>query len=199
VAVSQAVGDALVAEGVSAHRLAVVPNGVSLERLRVEATLPNAEIPAERPLVAAVGRLAPVKGMEELIRAAVLVPQATFAILGEGRLKSSLQELASALQVSKRVRFLGKSVRPASLMSLADVVAVPSRSEGFGLVAAEAAALGRPVVAARVGGLSEIVEDGVTGLLVSPGNVEELAAAPSRASQRSDTRTRDGGARARAV
>jgi glycosyltransferase involved in cell wall biosynthesis len=177
IAVSHNVRKALVGEGVPAERIAVVLNGVDTERLRHEATLGSEGIPTERPLVAAVGRLAPVKGMEELIRAAALVPEAAFAILGQGPLDSCLRKLASSVGVADRVRFLGQKVNVAALMATADVVAVPSLSEGFGLVAAEAATLGRPVVATRVGGLAEIVEDGFTGRLVPPGNPKELAAA----------------------
>src|SRR5205807_10229309 len=86
---------------------------------------------------------------------------------------------AEGTGLRERVRFLGAipQERLGDYYALADVCVVPSRTESFGLVALEAQALGTPVVAAAVGGLREIVEDGVTGLLVEGRDPEDYAAA----------------------
>ena len=181
IAVSAAVADALVAGGAPASRVHVVPNGIDLDALHAAAQVPlGRAVPEGRPLVACVARLEPVKGVEHLVRAVPLVPGATFAILGEGSAEGYLRELSVALSVSNRVVFLGGHESAASLLAASDVVVVPSLSEGFGLVAAEAMALARPVVATRVGGLPEVVADQVSGIIVAPADPPALAAAIRR-------------------
>ncbi|MGZ4461983.1 MAG: glycosyltransferase family 4 protein [Gaiellaceae bacterium] len=138
--------------------------------------------PAGRaPRILCVGRLVPIKGHEVLLRAFAQLrrelPEAELALAGEGSLEPSLRALASDLGVADGVTFLGRvsPVQPALESAL--LVAVPSLGEGFGMVALEAQERARAVVASSVGGLPEIVEDGVTGILVPPGDSEALAAA----------------------
>ncbi len=133
-------------------------------------------LPADRPVVLFVGRIQPLKAPDLAVRALaelgrddallVIVGGASGAD-GNGELQR-LRELASALGLDDRVQFVPP--RPHHILSsyyrAADVVIVPSRSESFGLVALEAAACGVPVVASAVGGLLNIVHDGVTGVLV---------------------------------
>lgn len=176
VAVSSAVREGLVARGVDARRVSVILNGVDFEALgAVEpASTPGL---SEELVVAVVARLTPVKGVEYLVRAVPSVPGATFVIVGTGRQEPRLREVAVAGGAGERIRFLGAVESAAAVLARADVVVMPSLSEAFGLVAAEAMALGKPVVASWVGGLGEVVEDGVTGVLVAPGRPDELAAA----------------------
>jgi glycosyltransferase involved in cell wall biosynthesis len=134
-------------------------------------------VPSRRPLVACAARLEPVKGVEFLLRAATSVPDAAFAIAGDGSQAGYLRELAFALGIDGRVAFLGMVMPVAPLLAAADVVVLPSLSEGMPIAALEAMALGTPVIASRVGGLPEIVSDGVCGLLVPPGEPNALAAA----------------------
>ncbi len=89
------------------------------------------------------------------------------------------KDLARDLDVYNRVKWLGTRSDVPLLMSACDIYVQPSRSEAFGLTGAEAMAAARPVVSANVGGVPEVVEDGVTGILVDPGNVEALAEAIS--------------------
>lgn len=129
--------------------------------------------PADGPVLA-VGRLVPEKGFDVLIRAAAKA-SVSVVIIGDGGQEPVLRALAD--EVGADVTFAGP-VAPDELgphYRSARLIAVPSHREGFGLVAAEALASGRAVVASAVGGLAQVVADGVTGRLVPAGDVEALA------------------------
>ena len=100
-------------------------------------------------------------------------------IAGDGPDKRELEAIAAKAGVSDRVRFVGATARGdiATLLSAASIMVVPSRTEPFGLVAAEGQMLGRPIVASNTGGLPEVIQDGVTGVLVPTENPAALAAA----------------------
>ena len=131
-------------------------------------------LPDDRPIVLFVGRIQPLKGPDVAVAAMAHVPDALLVIVGgasglDGAAElARVEQLVDELDLADRVRFVAP--RPHHILSsyyrAADVVVVPSRSESFGLVALEAAACGIPVVASAVGGLLNIVHDGVTGLLV---------------------------------
>jgi glycosyltransferase involved in cell wall biosynthesis len=126
--------------------------------------------------VLAVGRLVPEKGFDVLIRS-VAATGDPLVIVGDGDIRPALQSLTTSTNAD--VTFAG-SVDPAELArdyAAARLVAVPSRREGFGMVAAEALASGRAVVGTRVGGLPDLVTDGVTGTLVAPDDVAALVVA----------------------
>jgi len=182
VAVSDTVRDALIARGVPATDVVVVRNGVDVAELRGAAAAPPPPgTPREPPLVGVVARLEPVKGVESFVRAVAELasehPEARFVVGGSGSQERALRDLAAELGVQDRITWLG-IVRPAApLLATFDVVVVPSRSEGSGIVALEAMALARPVVATVVGGLPEVVVDGETGLLVAPRDHVALARA----------------------
>jgi glycosyltransferase involved in cell wall biosynthesis len=133
------------------------------------------------PVVLCIGRLIPIKGHIVLLRALALavreVPELELRIAGRGPLEPALRALVHELGISGSVRFLGQvtPIQPAIEDALG--VVVPSLGEGFGMVALEAMERERPVVAAAIGGLSEIVVDGETGFLVEPADAETLAAA----------------------
>ncbi len=128
-----------------------------------------------------VGRLVPVKGHDTLLRAFAVarreLPGLTLDIAGDGPLRGELETLAGGLSLGGAVRFLGRVETVATEMANAAAVVVPSLGEGFGMAALEAAERGRPVIASAVGGLPEIVDDGRTGVLVRPGDVQALAGA----------------------
>jgi hypothetical protein len=123
----------------------------------------------------------PWKGADVLLRAFDMithdVPDARLVIVGEGPDRARLVTLSKELDLEDRVVFVGKQRDVAPYFALADVVAIPSLYEPFGIVAAEAMAAGRPVVASRVGGLRDTIEDGVCGRLVPPREPEALAQA----------------------
>jgi len=126
------------------------------------------------------GRLHPSKGQDVLLRAIARIAGAAPAIevvlAGGGTERDRLERLARELGVAEKVRFAGALERHRLLaeMGQAAVCVAPSRSEAFGLVNIEAMAMGTPVVASRVGGIPEIVRDGVDGFLFEPGNDLEL-------------------------
>ena len=145
------------ARELGAREVCVVPSPV-----RVPETVAE---PDEPPHVLYVGRLSPEKGIEEFLAATDGLPR---VVVGAG-----------PVEVPEAVGF----VPPGDLGAFferAAVVCVPSRREGYGMVAREAMAHGRPVVATRVGGLADAVDDGVTGLLVPAGDVAGLRAAIER-------------------
>ncbi|MGF1536938.1 MAG: glycosyltransferase [Elainellaceae cyanobacterium] len=150
-----------------------IPNGVPDRS-------PHAVPPAKTltgPLrVASVGRLDPMKGHDLLLRAIAQIPDAKLTILGEGGWRSHLEQMAQDLGVAARVSMPGW-VDPQDFLPQVDVVAQPSRSEGFPLAIVEAMLAARPVVATRVGSVAEAVRHGETGLLVEKDDVVGLVAA----------------------
>ncbi|MDX6448541.1 MAG: hypothetical protein QOD08_1004 [Gaiellaceae bacterium] len=148
----------------------VVTLGIDVERFASgRAVLPKQE---GRPLVGNVARLAAQKDHRTLLGAAALVPEADFAIAGEGELRAELERAAGP-----NVRLLGGRADVPDVLASLDVFAFPSLYEGLCLAVIEAQAAGVPVVATAVGGIKETVVDGETGLLVPPRDPEALAAA----------------------
>ena len=139
------------------------------------------DLPAETPVLAAVCRLVPQKGVDLAIEALVRIrerhPAAHLVVLGGGPLRAELTELAAARGVADAVSFPGRVGDVAWWLRRAAVVIHPARWEGFGLALLEAMLCERPVVATQVSSIPEIVLDGETGLLVPPGDSARLAEA----------------------
>jgi glycosyltransferase involved in cell wall biosynthesis len=142
---------------------------------------PNGEpVPyaADVPRLLCVGRLIPIKGHIVLLRAFAearrQLPNLELEIAGRGPLEPALKALVRELGITDSVRFLGQVSPIQAAIERAAVVVVPSMGEGFGMAALEAMERSRPVIAADVGGLGELVRDGETGLLVPAGEAEPL-------------------------
>jgi glycosyltransferase involved in cell wall biosynthesis len=151
-----------------------------------------------------VGRLIPIKGHVVLLRAFRRVldecPEARLDIAGRGALEHGLKDLARELGLSEAVRFLGHVTPIQRAIEQSFAVVVPSLGEGFGMVALEAMERARPVIAASIGGLEDLVRDGETGLLVPAGEAEPLADAMlALASDPARAAALGRGARARAL
>jgi glycogen(starch) synthase len=137
----------------------------------------------QRRRILAVGRVVDQKGFDVLLRALPAVldrePSTELVLVGDGPARAELEALAVELGLGDAVRFHGAARHEdvAGLLASASVVAIPSRHEGMPLIALEAAAAGRAVVATPVQGLADVVVDGVTGLLVPPEDPARLAAA----------------------
>jgi colanic acid/amylovoran biosynthesis glycosyltransferase len=146
--------------------------------------------------VLCVGRLVAGKGQALLIEALAQLPELDVTFVGEGPERAQLERLAHALGVRERVRFAGAIGQDAlpGLYERADLFCLPTLAEGLGVVLLEAMAAGLPVVSTRVMGVPEVVDDGVTGLLVAPGRADTLAAALARLAGDPDLRARMGDA-----
>lgn len=178
-----------VAETIPGGKTTTIYNGIDLDVFHPDVAPLDKEkdlgLPADSHVIGTVGHLAPIKGLDVLIGAAgaisAQVPNAHFLIVGDAiyethrRYQRQLRELVRKNGLEDRVHFLGFSEDVPRLLATFDLLVLPSRSEGFGRVVAEALAVGCPVVAAAVGGVGEVVHDGIHGLLVPPGDGEALA------------------------
>ena len=173
------------AQGLRRHRWApeveVFTPGINFGQLRVDA---GAGAPVQLigdPVICCVARQEPAKGVDVLLRAFVVVlrdlPGAGLTLVGPGPQLETYRELAGRLGIADRVRFTDLLKNAAPYLAGADVVVLPSRREGLPVVALEALALERPLVATRVGGTPTVVVDGETGWLVPAEDEPSLAAA----------------------
>lgn len=132
-------------------------------------------------LIGSVGQLHPSKGYDTLLKSMPQVikefPSVKLIIIGDGIQKEYLERLCSDLGISQQVTFLGRktSAEVSGFLKNIDLFVLASNWEGFGLALIEAMSAGKPVVAAKVGGIPEIVEDGECGFLVPPGDPQTLA------------------------
>ncbi|RBY81569.1 glycosyltransferase family 4 protein [Blastococcus sp. TF02A-26] len=172
--------------GVPPESIVTVPNGVApltgrMSRKEARRVL---GLGPDQPVALTIGRLTQMKGQWHLIDALppliARFPGLAVVLLGDGPLRESLQSRAAALGVSRHVVFAGHRPDARRLLAAADVFVLPSRHEGMPLAALEAMEARLPVVATRVIGTAEVVDDGVTGALVRPGNPSALGAALGR-------------------
>jgi D-inositol-3-phosphate glycosyltransferase len=170
-------------------RIDVVHPGVDLDVFRPgdrAAARAALGLPLDEDVVAFVGRIQPLKAPDIVLRSAAKLPGVRIVVAGgpsgSGLAPDGLVRLADELGITDRVTFLPPQSRAdlATLFRAANLVAVPSYSESFGLVAVEAQACGTPVVAAAVGGLPVAVRDGISGALVSGHDVGDWADALDR-------------------
>jgi glycosyltransferase involved in cell wall biosynthesis len=161
-------------QGVSSRKLCVVWNGIDTTRFQANRTS------LDGPVVA-VARLSPEKDVETLLRAIALAARGRLTfhleVAGDGPCMPILRRLTTELGLNDRVQLLGQVREIPRLLARAGIFVLPSRTEGVSLTLLEAMASGLPVVTTRVGGNPEVVEEGVTGLLVSPGDPAALAEA----------------------
>jgi len=158
----------------------VIPNFLDSDRFRPGRegeTRPHFVCPEER-LLLHLSNFRPVKRVTDVIRIFSRVRQeipAKLLMVGDGVERSTAQHLVRELNIEKDVLFLSRQEDIPGLMKIADLFLLPSELESFGLAALEAMSCGVPVIASRVGGLPEVVVDGVCGLLYPVGDVEGMA------------------------
>jgi glycosyltransferase involved in cell wall biosynthesis len=161
-----------------ARKISVIHNGISLAPFRraVDPDLRAALAgPSKRPLILAVARLAEQKGQRFLIAALRALPNAIVVLAGDGPDRAQLEQQAHALGLQDQVIFLGQRADVPELLACCDVAVLPSLYEGLPLAVLEAMAAGKPIVATRVGGTSEAIQEDETGLLVPPADPGALA------------------------
>ena len=188
VAASEAIRQMLVGDGVAAERTVTVHEGIDVEHVASTPAVNVHEafwLPHGAPVVGNVAALVPHKGQRYFIEAAHLVvqqvPDARFIILGEGELREHLQHLVHEHLLEKHVLLPGFRTDVIGCIKGFDLFVMSSVTEGLGTSLLDAMACARPIVATRAGGIPEIVEDEVNGLLVPPRDHTALAQAIVRA------------------
>jgi glycosyltransferase involved in cell wall biosynthesis len=201
IAASEAIRQMLVADGIPAERTTTVHEGIDLEHVLAAPRVNVHEafwLPHDAPVVGNVAALVPHKGQRHLIDAAHLVvqsiPDARFVILGEGELRESLERQVKEHHLEKHVLLPGFRTDVIGCIKGFDVFAMSSVTEGLGTSLLDAMGCERPVVATRVGGIPEVVDEDATGLLVPPRDHRAMAAAIVALLQDQERRRRMGAA-----
>jgi glycosyltransferase involved in cell wall biosynthesis len=201
IAASEAIRKMLVADGVEAARTVTVHEGIDVDHVLAAPPVNVHEafwLPHHAPIVGNVAALVPHKGQRYLVDAAHLVvqqvPDARFVILGEGELREHLEKQVREHRLEKHVLLPGFRTDVLGCIKGFDLFAMSSVTEGLGTSLLDAMACSRAIVATSAGGIPEIVEDGVTGLLVPPRDHTALADAIVRALKDEEGRRRMGDA-----
>ena len=185
IAVSESVGNLFKILGRKSKKVCTIYNGIDLNKFDYETRSLSKEelnLSDDHVVIGVIGMFDRIKGHEYLFKA---VEKLVFEgrtdiiclVVGEGRMRNELEEFVSSRNLGRNIRFLGYRNDIPELLKVMDVVVVPSLQESFGMVPVEAMAMKIPVIATRVGGLVEVIEDGKTGILVPPGDVGSLCMA----------------------
>lgn len=193
IAVSESTKRSLVEQGIPSDRIEVVFNGVDPEKIQSvlsrEEVFHRFGISSDKRLVGMVGRLCPAKGQDDFLKAVKQVfqqvPNVVWMIVGkdiefQGFYEKKLRDLAKTLELNGNGVFAGHQDDPLSIINAMEFLVVPSQVEGLPLVILEAMAIGKAVIATRVGGVGELVEDEKTGILLPAGRPELLAEAMAK-------------------
>jgi glycosyltransferase involved in cell wall biosynthesis len=186
IAVSESVKDSSVKKRrIREDKIDVIHNGIPLkefcipEKVRVQIERERLGVRPDFKVIGTVAKLREEKGVEYIIRAVVkifdLIPKTVLLIAGDGHLRGELENLTRQLGIEDRVIFAGFCQDIPAILSIVDIVAVPSLTEGSPLALMEAMAMEKPIVATNVGGIREIMRNGETGLLVPSKDPEALA------------------------
>ncbi|MHB8384242.1 MAG: glycosyltransferase family 4 protein [Candidatus Binataceae bacterium] len=191
-AISHGVADSLVLAGVAAERITIIPSGVDCAHFRPADPAERAAaraglgIAPGAVVLGTVGMLEARKGHRHLLEALAHIVRGGEAaeliclIAGDGSLRADLQRDTEMLGIARQVCFLGRVDDVRTVLAATDIFVFPSLREGLGVAILEAAASGLAIVASDTGGIGDVIEDGVTGILVKPGDSAELARAIGR-------------------
>jgi glycosyltransferase involved in cell wall biosynthesis len=161
--------------GVPKNKIHLIANGIDLNRF----VMTTKTVTNDAPLIGIIARLSDVKGIDILIKAMPLIlkeiPSANLMIAGRGPEEGNLKQLTRGLSLTDHVHFKNTVNQSQDLLPTFDVFVMPSLMEGLGLSVMEAQACGIPVVASRVGGLVDLIEDGQSGYLVAANDPAALA------------------------
>ena len=167
----------------SIEKYIIVHSGVILKNLLdmsfdTEAVKKRYGIPQDCNVIGVIGRLVPIKGHKYLISAIKRIikefDNTVFVFVGDGYLESKLERQAESIGVRKNIIFTGWRSDVAEILDIFDVLVLPSLNEGMGKVLVEGMALGKPIVASRVGGIIDLVKNGENGILVPPRDPDAL-------------------------
>jgi len=194
VAISRQVADALIESGVEPEKITVIPNGIDADAFAAAAVeyygdgagkMPTRDLDYRPMVFCAARNMDESKGIDVLVDAAVLIlhrnpdsptyRRPNFCIAGSGPEKSVISDFVHAEALTGRIRLIGYAPLIAPWYKACDVTVMPSRAEAAAVVALEAMALGKPVIASNLPSIAEVVIDGETGILIEPDNPELLA------------------------
>jgi len=201
IAASEAIRQMLLADGVPEDRTVTVHEGIDVEHVQTAPPVNLHEalwLPHQAPVVGNVAALVPHKGQRHLIEAARLVvrdiPDVRFVVLGEGELREQLERQIREYHLEKHVLLPGFRIDVLGCIKGFDLFAMSSVTEGLGTSLLDAMAGSRAIVATRAGGIPEVVEDGVTGILTAPRDHAAMAQAIVRLLGDAQARERMGAA-----
>lgn len=188
IAVSNFIKNHLKKTGLPSTKIELVYHGVDIHKFKENKLKLNIKhslgIKNGERIIMCVARLYPVKGIDRLIKAIPVILERgniiKVVLVGNGAHKKEYEKLAHSLGVKSKVLFLGVQENVEALLNAADVFCLSSVTESLSFAILEAMAVGKPVVATKVGGVPEVVVNEITGLLVSPGNTRQLAYAINR-------------------
>jgi glycosyltransferase involved in cell wall biosynthesis len=189
IAPSAAIKKELLRAGFSGDRIVCFSNAVDVDRFRPATPAKKMEardalgLPKDTAVIGTVARLIQRKGIDVLLRAFGIVRHSHrvhLIVLGDGPLREELRALAHELRIEDSISWLGFQADPVKWLEAMDVFAFPSRLEGVPNAVLEAMAAGLPIVATTIGGVTDILEEGRTGFLISPDDPDALASALDR-------------------
>jgi glycosyltransferase involved in cell wall biosynthesis len=190
--ISEALRREFINSGISQeHNSVTIYSGIEIEKFKTKINIEKKKeqlgLKSDDFIVGIVSRLEPGKGNEFIIKSIPkiipVVPNIKFLFVGEGYLKGKLESLAISEGVKQKVIFLGLRDDVPELLHIFDIVCLASLYEGMGRVLLEAQASGKPVVATKIGGITDIVKENETGILVKPRDIDALAQAIIRLAQ----------------
>lgn len=185
IAVSEEIAKKMKLAGIAKGKICLIENGVNLEMFTTnsssQAIKESLGIKKEALVVGTVGALTREKGHQYLLRAALKViriyPKAIFLLVGDGIERPGLEKTASSLGIKNSVIFAGMRKDVPEILSILNVFVLPSLNEGLPMALLEAQAAQIPVVATRVGAIPDVLQDGVTGILIPPKDPQAIAEA----------------------
>jgi glycosyltransferase involved in cell wall biosynthesis len=204
---AEAIRQSLIEQGYDPNNIVVIRNGITPSRFeksqRGAAIRQELGLPPSARLVGVFSRLNRMKGVHFFLEAAKILagryPDVRFLVVGDGGVRKELEEQARSLGLNERIVFTGFRGDIPDLLAEAAISVLPSLSEGISNTLLESMSAGVPVIATRVGGNPEVVEEGVSGLLVPPRDPAALAAAAARLLDDEDFALKLGQAGARRV
>jgi glycosyltransferase involved in cell wall biosynthesis len=188
ITISEGIRQVLFSEGIPAHKVVCIPSGVAIEQYNQGCKsgwfCSQFGLRPHDKVIGVIGQLIPRKGHRYLIEAAPEIlkhyPETRFLFFGQGPLQRHLEQLSKSIHIADKVHFAGFRTDLERILPCLDLVVHPATMEGLGVSLLQAAAAGVPIVATRVGGIPEIVHDGVNGLLVPPNDALSLMSAVIR-------------------
>lgn len=181
IAISKAVAKALAASGIPEDRISIIPSGIDLTRTFGPATLETLSqlgVRAGAPLVVQISQLVghkdPLTFVRAIAAARAAVPGVQALLVGDGPLRSAVEAEVDRLGLRGTLHVAGYRTDADSLLAAADIVTLSSKEEGLGTVLLDAMSMGKPIAATRGGGISESVQDGMSGLLSPVGDAARL-------------------------